>query len=93
MGSTSTGTFTISLKIDPCVNEVARTDDDDPDDLCFSAPGIESLVIHCPGDPDSMLAIYPENNRFCLNKEDKDRLMKNMGKLETVSELLLIAPN
>ncbi len=94
VGATSSGTFSITLKVEPCVQEVAHTDTDNPDKLCFSAPGIQSLVISCDGSSDTHLAIYPKNNQFCIDKNDQSLLMKNISQLEgKVTELMLIAPD
>jgi len=94
LGATSSGTFTITLKVEPCVRQVVPAEQDETDSLCFSAPGIESLAISCEGNPDSSLVIYPENNRFCLNENDKELIVGNVKQLEgRVTELLLIMPD
>ncbi|WP_419534707.1 hypothetical protein [Endozoicomonas sp.] len=92
-GATSRGSFSITLKVEPCVQEIVKPDPDNPEKRCFSSPGIHSVVISCESDPATSFVVYPEEDQFCLSEELQDAFIKSFKQQKYPgNEPIIIAP-
>ena len=96
LGSTSSGSFSITLKVEPCVREIPQINEaaSDPDERCFNAPGIDFIAISCEGDSSPLFTIFPRKNQFCLGSKMSESLINYINQQKFPgNEPVIIAPN
>ncbi len=93
LGSTSSSSFTVSLTIHPSVRSAEPVKGESSDDICFDAPGFDSLTVDAGLCSGGSLVIKPQNNRFCVSQSEWNELIaRTVAESEACSvDIMMVA--
>lgn len=88
----SSGSFTIALKVEPWVRAVEPEGLDLEYGVCFDSTGLERFRLVCSIDEQQLLLVDVNNRRFCMEGEDRQKLIDTLERSEGDLVDVLVSP-